>query len=851
MKYLNSIKVKYIILTFLIFFSISLFGQKEKLERVPLKFDAGSQESKIMEHFININPSHDYNSGSGYGWITSPDNSFYKELLTTTTMRDELTLDGVTGREIEFKADIPSGEWWFTFWMEAGNDYTNTIKLFLNGFEKDINWTALRPGEGGDTKPMRIYRVYHTKIKITDEGFNYRLVGGKDSVRVCGFTLIPKVSPETEEQLYVEALVKEAGQYRSKTSLTDVHKYLSELVNENASDSYLSYWEQQINILREGERIREMMGWEWARQITHLSIFDRLKQAITLFDGILDNFDSSDNALREKALFYRGKIFYDLHLESGGSARDEAAKRDLAKLYILYPKDPILAMFNGEKIDSPDPCDEMTVSPYAPKWSVLQRELYNRLSNEIDWWVNERQAANGEFGGKIGDDVELLRWWSSFLLTGNETAIHGWRKLADAVWYSPKVHNGYSKKVYDVEHASEFISDSTPELILIDDDSTYFKRLNYTAEYFEKLWTSVNKNGHRFFKSAWYSSTEVDETPPHNIDVDYNARAVKPLRYLAWATRDEHFIKLLHEWSVAWVDAALNTSKGKPKGILPSSIRSYDEAFNGDESNWYETKSYWNYFDWHHSVGSKILDNIMFTFILTGDYHLLKPFEYTMKIISQFVNQNPNFDNEEYQKGSEGWIVKQMIRNYGFWNVIEKWSLFTDNTNYDVLLKKYGNDYTKYKLTDDVSFLERNLENSLEDIRYNTPLRTSLVLHTDRVRTQGANTLKAMLTGDGTPESSSPYYAVTWENADRDFTALVGNYDKSSLYVQLFSHSEEEYQLTARLWLLEKGKYNFIVSNSKGDVISKQEINFNKAGKRVNFGLLPDELINISVEKLK
>lgn len=839
---------EYIFTFIFILLTIELYGQGGINERVPLKFDAGSSGSNLMDHFVNLNPNDNYNPEKGYGWTISPGYSYNQNKLSTTAMRDDLTIDGVTGKEVKFKADIQTGNWWFTFWMDAGNDYENTVKLFLNDEETKISWNPLRPGEAGPSAPMRIYRVYHTNVSVGNDGFNFHLIGGKDSVRVCGFTIIPDVEAVTEEQKYVASLIKEAGQYRSKTSLNDTYKYLSELVDENPTDSYFSYWQQQINILREGERIRDMMGWEWARQITHLSIFDRLKQCITLFDGLLENFDSSNYPLKEKALYYRGKIFYDLYLESGGNARDEAAKRDLAKLYKIYPDDPVLAMFNGERIDSPDPCDEMIMSPNAPKWSVLQREYYNRLSNEIDWWVNERQAANGEFGGKIGDDVELLRWWSSFLLTGNKTAIRGWKKLADAVWYNPKVYKGYSKKVYDVEHAAEFISDSTPELILIDDDSTYFKRLFYTAEYFENLWTSVNNKGHRFFKSAWYSATEVDETSPRNIDVDYNSRAVKPLRYLAWASRDEHFISLLHEWSMAWVDAAMSSAKGKPKGILPSAIRGYDEAFNGDEPSWYEAKSYWSYFDWHHSVGSKILDNIIFTYTLTGDEELLQPFDYTMKMIKDFIDEHPDIKNEEYEKGSEGWIVKQMIMNYGFWNVIEKWKVFTGNSEYDELLIKYSNDYTKYKLTSEISYIEQNLEKSLEEIRYNTPLRTSLVLHTDRVRTTGANTLKAMLTGDGTPEASSPYYAVTWENADRDFTALVGDYSANNLSAQLFSHSDYEYELTARFWLLKKGTYKLIISDTEGNVLSEQKLNFQKVGQRVCFMLPSDKLVNFQVE---
>jgi len=47
----------------------------------------------------------------------------------------------------------------------------------------------------------------------------------------------------------------------------------------------------------------------------------------------------------------------------------------------------------------------------APQWAVKQHEAMQRMLKIIYWWVNERQEANGELGGKYGDDVEILRWW--------------------------------------------------------------------------------------------------------------------------------------------------------------------------------------------------------------------------------------------------------------------------------------------------------------------------------------------------------------------------------------------------------------------------------------------------------
>ena len=95
-------------------------------------------------------------------------------------------------------------------------------------------------------------------------------------------------------------------------------------------------------------------------------------------------------------------------------------------------------MYNGKKIDLPDKCDSIKYPANAPLWSKLQYESLCRLEEDIDWWVNVKQAPNGEFGGKLGDDVEILRLWSPAAISGDKTVIKGWKKLAECVWDSPK-----------------------------------------------------------------------------------------------------------------------------------------------------------------------------------------------------------------------------------------------------------------------------------------------------------------------------------------------------------------------------------------------------------------------------
>lgn len=830
-------------------FAVGLI-EAQSIKKNPYVFDAGKEDSKVLNNAFLISPENIYNKSAGFGWTVSPETFFYNDKLANSTLRNDLTVDGVSGKEISFKIDLPEGKWNFTFWMEQGLEDVNSASLVINGDNKKINWHQFH-SDGDRLEVMRnYYRVYQTHINVK-AGLEFKLTGGNDIIRLLGFSLIPIEDETNEKYSKLKTVIEEAGKYKSKVNLADLALALNEELKLNPDNSYLFYWKQQAELLAETERMINMMGWEWAKKLTRLSIFDRFHQALNILDSQLEHYNYSDYIFKERALWLRGKLCYDLFRERGGKYTYETAKKDLFELYKIYPKDSALRMLNGEKIDFPDPSDNLSYSSEAPEWSKLQHEFINRLTNEIDWWVYERQAPNGELGGKLGDDVELLRWWSPFLLYGHKATTEGWKKLADAVWNDPDVYLGYSSKVLDVEHASEFISDSTPELIFIDEDSTYYKRLYYTADHFENLWTIKHKNGRRYFKSAWYSSTEVDEGARKNRDADYNARAVKPLRYLAWYTGEKRFTNLLMEWSRGWLHAALSTDKNKPKGIIPAGINGYTEEINGDSKNWYETDLYYDYFNWEHSTGSKILDNMLFTYSLTKNDSLLLPVELTLELIKNKLNLHPDLAKEKFDKGSEEWAVAQLIDNSGFWNAVGKWRFFTDNKIYDDLILKYGNDYTKFKLTGDDSYVVKNLADAINYIKYNTPLRTTMVVHTDRVRTPGADDLKAMLVGDGTSEGSSPYYSITWEDTDVNFTAFVKDSEYEMITVDLFYHSDQPKKIGAKLWQLNFGGYKIILKDKTGKVISEELIKFDKPGKKISFELPAQKLVTLEIKKVK
>jgi len=778
-------------------------------------FDIGSESSTLFNFSKTLTGNDIYSAKSNYGWVTEYKSQFKRDFLLSRSVRDELTYDGIADKEIKFKIDLPIGKYNLIYWMEVAYDKDGTSQLFINNNNKNIIQHKLKEDEEGQLRPISQYRVINTDFNSIGKSNELFWKGGIDSVRLLGFAIIPKGLKEMETSRPISPKIKLAGEYNSNIELNDLRLILQNRLKFDKNDPYYLYWYIQVSFLCEAERFHNQQGWEWIKDLTGYSIFDRMHQVLFLSDSQIENAGSENNLLRERALWLRGKTCYDLVLERGGDYQRQIGLRDIEELLNLYPKDEKLRLLNGESIYSPSECSAYSKDVNIPKWAALQLETICRLSEGVDWWVTKKQAPNGEFGGKIDDDVELLREWSPLLLYGNKNVITGWTKLANAIWNSPGVFKGYSKNILDVEHSAEFIADSTPELIIVDTTNTYLSRLEYTAEHFKNLWSVKNKFGHRFFKSGWYSSTQIDERSPRNRDVDYNARALKPLRFLAWATHDPQYISLLEEWSKAWLSASLKTEKEKPIGIIPPSVRYYDEAINGDEPNWYKANMMWDYYDWAHSSGSKILDNLIFTFTLTKDDSLLLPIEYSLELINKLLLKKVDLKKGKFKEGSEEWAAQNLINEDGFWNSVQTWRLLKGNKKYDLIISDYASYYVRYLMTGNKEYLESGLNKLLDVLRYNSQLRTDMVMHTDRVRIPGTSELRAMISGDGSPEGGSPFYAASWKNTDNKLAIVLEKFDSESLIINTYYAGEYDKEFIVRPWQLESGSYKVYINESE------------------------------------
>jgi hypothetical protein len=292
----------------------------------------------------------------------------------------------------------------------------------------------------------------------------------------------------------------------------------------------------------------------------------------------------------------------------------------------------------------------------------------------------------------------------------------------------------------------------------------------------------------------------------------------------------------------------MRTDKSKPRGIVPPSVRFADEAINGDEPAWQQPNMLWDYFEWKFNVGAMILDQLLFTYSITHDQTLLEPMFAELELIKSQAPELDRVKQTPLVEGSKSWAADKLIHSRSFWSVVVQWRLITGDTRWDELIVRYGPAYGRFRISGEEKHLMDALHDVLDSTRYNVPLLTSEALHTDRVYIPGWEQLKAMLTGDGMPESSSPYFAVTWEKTDDGFTALVREASIDRLQCQIFSHSLQPSHAVMRLWQLAPGTYR-LISEGDSQKIDDRPIKVAAPGERILLNLPSRRLLTIRVQK--
>jgi len=166
----------------------------------------------------------------------------------------------------------------------------------------------------------------------------------------------------------------------------------------------------------------------------------------------------------------------------------------------------------------------------VPLWAFRQVELLGRVKSFVNWWVDNRQVAYGDFGGGISDDVDLVNMWPGMAFMGcdPEKLKQSDHALLEAAFKNGMFTNGLPTIQTDELHSyEEGINCLGQNLILDFGNPQQLERAMATARGVESI-TGINAAGHRHIRTSYYSGSRMAEEEPWGRSKYYSYLVLQP-----------------------------------------------------------------------------------------------------------------------------------------------------------------------------------------------------------------------------------------------------------------------------------------------------------------------------------
>lgn len=608
-----------------------------------------------------------------------------------------------------------------------------------------------------------------------------------------------------------------------------------------------------------------------------------------------------------------GNLLWQSGQQSGGYLDEHTWRRNdrpasyappvaiFRQIEAAYPESQLARMFLGEK----EPVEKQIAVPAgAPEWAALQHRAMVRILDVLHYWHHERAEPDGTMGGGLGDDVEMLRWWSLGVLVADDPgARDGWRKLAETVWNSLGRQAMSGARLNDAEHVAEDFADSHSLLPVVNvgtpAQAEAIRRSRSLYDILTRHIIQRNPQGYRMFRSHVYSARDIDK---RDGDVPYNIRTLLPLIHHAFLhPEDREVVSLLADYARSWRDMTMQEIGGKPAGITPMMIlfdrssvflpigannrlkRPADWVFPG----------YWTY-EYPLGYTEHVYDLMLAAYCLTGDTALLDPHRKAAEFLRSLERDAPrraeprvvsagslatsqvsgSGPESAFPRGSLPWAIR--INQHGLATAVEKYRLVTGDRSVDDVLRLHGSPYAQFQIllqesTDAagrrraVAPVEQALQVLMPELDYNLPFRTDLVHNTDRIWVQGSHFINSLATGlvSGEPPFSMrgaeigwPLFGATWEQTGTDVSMLVSRNATDRFEVHLYGVQEGAKEIACRLWRLEAGDYEAALYPSPGfaadgrPAVFRRTFSVKARGERFAFALPGRTQHRLTVTKL-
>ena len=575
------------------------------------------------------------------------------------------------------------------------------------------------------------------------------------------------------------------------------------------------------------------------------------------------------NSIPKNSPLYPIEVAYRARLSVGSllqspPANPAAAKRAFEKQKArlvaasqAFPNNALLKMYAG----TPTPwVRTYPDDAHAPEWANLQRRSLEGFTDIIHWWIDNRQQTSGEFGGGIGDDVEMWRWWVPVLIGFSDPKIEAAQeKLSRRALARLDAHGGYVT-MSDAEHSTEDFSDSvTPMLHLQPDNREWFDRALTVEKFMREKWLGQNQRGFWQFKNVMFGSQGIGTNASNAFETPYHARATQPLM-VAWLRTDDERIGLLaKDWLAGWIDATAREELGKPAGIIPAAVHwpSGAPRSEAEDQWWHPYKR--TLYDFPNAM-ALLTDSLLAAWQQTGDEKYLQPIRSMARICLENRNASAGA-----APGSAAWCAYKLLthtRQGPFLLTVAKYTLLTGDRTYESLI---NDAYVSFRLSGNRQPMVDALRKSADALSRNFECYTTEVRWTDRVvdfpRRYYASAVPELAalpdytlifntaTGNAGMAMNYANNAVRWLTSPRNIAALVTDTGKKKFAAELYHFGDKPREMEAELLLLERGQYEAVLRMTDGakKELSRQSFAVKGARARVKITLPSRELCFLEI----
>ena len=252
----------------------------------------------------------------------------------------------------------------------------------------------------------------------------------------------------------------------------------------------------------------------------------------------------------------------------------------------------------------------------VPAWAFNQLEDLKHVRRFVDWWIDERQVAYGDFGGGISDDSDLTQQWPGLALMGvqPDKLNASLTALSDAVYRNGMFSHGLSTIETDELHAyEEGINTNSAMLYLNWGDPLTVERLMETVKAFDERIVLPNPQGHLLFSSNWYGGNKVYREPNWQWQKPYSFPVLHPAFLMGEYNADPTGRKLVTGLADSYLAHAYTDDKGR--WALPNEINWATGKTRGGELN-------------QGSGGGDVMHTFWAAWRWSGDDRYLKALDY-------------------------------------------------------------------------------------------------------------------------------------------------------------------------------------------------------------------------------